>query len=515
MKYFSLIITMIYVSLLFSGCSESLLDIPNPNEPTVETFWQTEDDFEKGINAAYSSLYRWELWASFLSFRYDIASDEGMSASPNLEFAVWNRFAFIDYDYWYANRGQWAELYVGIFRCNQVLEYIKGVEFSNSEKKQLIIAQAQFLRALYYSQVCLLWEKAALILTPEDGNYLPSDASEEQIWAQVEIDLKAAASALVEKWDDANLGRATQGAARTLLAKAYMQQHKYAEAKGELQWLIDREGSLYGLMDDYMDNFTHLNENNKESVFEIQFDDKNTGENGNGMNMGTGFYRTMFFGPAGIGFQDGQACPWLMDEYRKEKTTDNKYDIRLYRNLFHWTIRNNFPDKDQNVYSYAYWFDAPVIRKYSTEYYRKVEDYHAPNNFRLLRYADVLLMYAECIAETNGSLTDAAAYVNKVRQRSSVKLPTLQASIYADCLTSKDKFLKRLQMERSLELCFEGHRWADLKRWGLLTTQAGIDELKSRDSEFNNFVLGKHHRSPIPQIEVDNSEGKLTQNPGY
>jgi hypothetical protein len=70
-------------------------------------------------------------------------------------------------------------------------------------------------------------------------------------------------------------------------------------------------------------------------------------------------------------------------------------------------------------------------------------------------------------------------------------------------------------MERSLELCFEGVRWMDIKRWGLLDNQTGIDELKSRDADFNNFVIGKHRRLPIPQIEVDNSAGQLTQNPKY
>ena len=78
-----------------------------------------------------------------------------------------------------------------------------------------------------------------------------------------------------------------------------------------------------------------------------------------------------------------------------------------------------------------------------------------------------------------------------------------------------DAFMKRLQMERTLELCFEGWRWADLKRWGLLDNQAGIDELKARDADFNNFVLGKHKRLPIPQIEIDNSVGGLKQNPMY
>ena len=115
--------------------------------------------------------------------------------------------------------------------------------------------------------------------------------------------------------------------------------------------------------------------------------------------------------------------------------------------------------------------------------------------------------------ETNGSLTEAASYVDKVRTR--VGLSKMADSQWKYCLNSKDAFMERLQMERTLELCYEGWRWADLKRWGLLDTQTGIDELKARDPEFNNFVIGKHRRLPIPQTEIDNSGGKLTQNPMY
>jgi hypothetical protein len=134
-----------------------------------------------------------------------------------------------------------------------------------------------------------------------------------------------------------------------------------------------------------------------------------------------------------------------------------------------------------------------------------------------MRYADILMNYAECIVETGGTPTEAAVYVDKVRQRAG--LAKLADSQWNDCLASKDAFMKRLQMERTLELCYEGWRWADIKRWGLLDTQEGIDELKSRDPDFNNFVIGKHRRQPIPLSEVNLSEqdGKiqLTQNPMY
>ncbi|MDR2147141.1 MAG: RagB/SusD family nutrient uptake outer membrane protein [Tannerella sp.] len=518
MKKIHYIIVFLGIYLL-SACSESLLDIENPNEPTVTTFWKTEDDAQKGVNAAYSMLYKEGGWMRWLSFRYDLGSDEGWSTSPWNELAEWTRFNYVNYDFWEGNRQHWEEFYVGIFRANQVLKYVPEIEFADQNRKNQIIGQAEFLRALWYFQIVNLWEKGTLILEPQDGNYIPSDASEAELWAQIETDLQNAIGKLPETWDAANVGRATYGAAKALLAKAYMQQRKFAEAKTELQWLIDREGSLYGLVDEYMDNFTHFNENNRESVFEIQFDDKNKGGTGNDASMATGLQRTQFFAPGGIGWQDGKARGWLVGEYKKEKRLDGKNDIRLYHNLYYRESPQDFPDEDPKIYGRDWdnggWGDHLFIRKYSTGYYRNFEDYFAPNNFRLIRYADILLLYAECIAETGGSITEAAQYVDKVRQRPSTNLAKLENSVYSNVLTSRELFLKHLQMERSFELCFEGVRWMDIKRWGLLDSQDGVNELISRDDDFRNFVVGKHRRAPIPQVEVDNSAGQLTQNPQY
>src|SRR5690606_616038 len=317
---------------------------------------------------------------------------------------------------------------------NQVLTHVPNIEFTDQQAKDHILGQAAFLRALWYFQIATLWEKAALVLEPKGPEYVPEDASEDAIWAQVEVDLKDAIAKLPEAWDDNTAGRATIGAAKALLAKAYMQQHRYDEAKAELQWLIDREGSMYGLVDNYLDNFTHLRENNIESVFEIQFDDENKGGTGNDIAMATGLQRTQFYAPGGIGWQDGKARAWLVGEYKKEKNLDGTNDIRLYHNLYYKNSPADFPDRDPLIYGRQWndadWGEHMFIRKYSTGYYRNFEDYFAPNNYRVIRYADILLMYAECIAQTGGSVTEAATYVNKVRQRPSVNLPALENSIY-------------------------------------------------------------------------------------
>lgn len=511
---------------LGAGCSADLLDIDNPNEATIPTFWKTAADAEAGVNACYSFLYKEGTWMRWLSFRYDLTSDEGWSSSPWVELGDWTRFVYTNYDFVEGNKIHWEHFYVGIFRCNQVLAYVPAIEMDEAEKNR-VLGQAAFMRALWYFQVNLLWEKGTLPLDPKDANYVPADASEAEIWDAVEKDLLFAAAHLPEAWDAGEAGRATAGAAHALLGKAYMQQHKYAQAKEQLQWLIDREGGLYGLLDNWTDNFTDLDENNEEGIFEIQFSDQNKGDTGNNASMAFGFQRTQFYAPGGIGWGDGKARRWLVDEFLKEKRADGGNDLRLYHSILYRGFAADFPDQPVKYYSVENasdwqdgWGGDPedcYIRKYNTSYYRDREDYFARNNYRIMRYADVLLSYAECVLETGGGVGEAAGYIDRVRARAG--MTALADSRWKDCLGSKEALMKRLQMERTLELCFEGWRWADLKRWGLLDDQAGIDELKARDRDFQNFVIGKHRRLPIPQIEVDNSEvdgvRRLTQNPKY
>ena len=198
-----------------------------------------------------------------------------------------------------------------------------------------------------------------------------------------------------------------------------------------------------------------------------------------------------------------------MNEFKKEKTLTNGIDQRLRYTLFYPALEADFGDK---IYgrSWEWNADEAWFRKYQRDYFRNNEDYFAQNNFRLIRYADVLLMYAEVLNELDQTAT-AATYVNTVRARSNMApLATGQPA----SLLSKDAFRERLKIERMLELCGESVRWADLKRWGDLETQAKIDVVKQRDPDFNNFTPGKHIRLPLPQIEVLNNPN-LSQNDKY
>lgn len=510
MKYIQSTIIILITFVLISSCRKSVLDVENPNTLTEDVFWKTESDAQKGLNAAYAMFYKPGLWSRWIYFRLDLTSDEGFSNSPWVELADWTRFQYINYNFWEGNVNTWRDTYKAVFRLNQVLANVVDINFSNPAAKEQLIGEAKFLRGLHYYYAGLMWENIPLVLDPSKPDDLPAQSTLDQVWTQVEKDWTEALAALSVSYGAADVGRPTKGAVRGYLARLYMQQRKWTEAKAALDYFFTGEGmGRYSLVTNYNDNFTDLNENNSESVFEIQFSDVNKGGDGDGVNQTMSTNRPQFFAPRGIGWSDGQARYWVVDEFKKEKTIDDNIDPRLRYTLFYPALEADFGDK---VYGRNWEWGAQEawFRKYSRDYYRTNEDYFAQNNFRLLRYADILLMYAEVLNELDQT-ADAYQYVNTVRAR--VGMAPL-ATAYPAIGTDKTLFRNRLKVERVLELCGESVRWADLKRWGDLETQAGVDIIKQRDPDFNNFVVGKHIRLPLPQIEVENNTN-LQQNNQY
>jgi hypothetical protein len=496
--------------LLAASCSKTELDVKNPNTLTEDVFWKTESDAQKGLNAAYAMFYKPGLWSRWIYFRLDLTSDEGFSNSPWIELADWTRFQYINYNFWEGNNITWRDTYKAVFRLNQILANVGEIPFADPAVKERLIAEAKFLRGLHYYYAGLMWENVPLVLEPSKPDDLPLQSTLAEVWAQVEKDWKEAVPALSVSYGAADVGRPTKGAVQGYLARLYMQQRKWTEAKTALDYFFTGEGQgRYGLMANFKDNFTHLLENNTESVFEIQFSDVNKGGDGDGVNQTMSTNRPQFFAPRGIGWSDGQARYWVVNEFKKEATASGGIDERLRYTLFYPALEADFGDK---VYGRNWEWGAQEAwyRKYSRDYFRNNEDYFAQNNFRMLRYADILLMYAEVLNEL-GQTGDAYEYVDLVRAR--VGMHPL-ATAYPAIGNDKDLFRNRLKVERVLELCGESVRWADLKRWGDLETQAGVDLIKQRDPDFNNFQVGKHIRLPLPQIEVENNTN-LTQNPMY
>jgi hypothetical protein len=502
-------ITMLVMLCIATSCKKDLLDQQSPNALPVEQFWKSEDDAQKGVNAIYQMFYQNGGFNRWIYFRLDLTSDEGFSKSPWLELGDWTRFQYVNYNFFEGNVNTFADVYKAIFRCNQVLARVPDIEFKDANKKEQLLAEAKFLRGFYYYYAAILWENVPIVLTPQTPTDMPQQGNLTQVWAQVEKDLTEASTALPEQYTGVNIGRATKGAAQAMLGKAYMQQHKWGEAKTAFDYLVTGTGKGYYDLVDFKENFRATQENNKESVFEIQFSNANKTAEGDGPNSNMGTNRTQFFAPRSIGWSDGQARNWMVAEFKKEKTTDNKIDPRLEYTLFYPQLEADFGDK---IYGRSWQWDADEawFKKYSRDYYRSNEDYYNEVNNRVIRYADVLLMYAETLNEL-GQTSDAYQYVDLVRARSKMKS---LATAYPAIGTDKTLFRDRLKMERELELCGESVRWADLKRWGDLDTQAAVDKVAERDPDFKNFVVGKNIRLPLPQVEVQNNTN-LHQNPNY
>jgi starch-binding outer membrane protein, SusD/RagB family len=509
------LLTYIVAALVFSGmvsCEKSL-DVPNPNEADESNFWKSENDAILGINAVYGNAYRNGAFARWLVVYLNPRSDDGLGSSgwPPLRSAA--DFTTIDLNF-EAHRNIWDHHYRGVYRANQVLAYVPEITM-NETLKGRILAEAKFFRALYYFNLVNLWGNIPLVLTPSRPTDLPAQASQETTWAQIERDLSEAAPNLPTSYSGADLGRVTRGAAYAMLGKAYLQQRKYQQAAEAFNWLVEGEGKgLYELMPNYRDNFLHTTENNRESVFEIQFKAQQSTTDEDAVTSNLGNQRGPFIAPPGGGFNDVQMHRWVVYEFLQETTITGARDPRLESTAMYDStdVRGpnfgsfygrTFAELVGNANDKRVWY-----RKYLNDYHRNDETFEGPINLRVIRYADVLLMYAECL-NALGRTAEAYPYVDRVRQRAG--LATLTA---AKPGLGQEAFLRQLMHERVTELTGEDVRWLDLARWGYFDDEAKLAELRARDPEFNNFQLNKHKWLPIPQTEID-INANLTQNPNW
>lgn len=325
---------IIAISLLAGACKKRL-EVANPNAPTAQQFWTTATDAQAGVNSIYSTYHRVGL-ARNQFFIDIIRSDEGFSTSPNS--ALINNFDIFnvtDYNM-FERRSFYQDCYVGINRCNQVLENVPNIAMDTTVRSQLS-GEAKFMRGLFYYYLAQYWGNVPLLLkTSSTTDQSIANSTQKQVWAQVEKDLSEAAAVLPVSYDNNNVGRATRGAAYALLGKAYMQDgQQYQQAANAFAWLVTGEGNgVYDLVTNYRDNFVETSENNKESVFEFQNalnpsdnHDDDVDPPADNLNYGTSI--PPFFAPQPAGFTDGQARRWVVREFLKERTASGGRDPRL------------------------------------------------------------------------------------------------------------------------------------------------------------------------------------------
>ncbi|OIN56942.1 RagB/SusD family nutrient uptake outer membrane protein [Arsenicibacter rosenii] len=464
-------------------------------------------------------------------------------------------------------RGKWRGMYDGIARTNDVLQVLAlAKDLTDAEAKQ-VIAEARFLRGHYHFELKKMYNNVVYI---DEKTYDPNNLESTKlpnttdIWPKIVDDLKAAYDVLPAK--QTQVGRPTKWAAAADLAKAYLYQKKYAEAKTLLEAIV--ASNQYKLMDRYHDNFKATTNNNTESIFEIQYsvnDGASGGENGNAGSTlnypyGGGGVTTCcgFFQPSqnlvnafktdanGLPLPDTFNADDVKNDQGIESTAAFTPETRTLDPRLDWTVgRRGIPYLDWGVHpGKAYVRDQAYGGPYSPKkhvMYRSDVGTNTfagnprlnANNYRLIRYSHVLLWLAEIEVEI-GDLEKARGYVNQIRRRAAnpdgwVKnadgTPAANYLIkeYTAAWTDKAAARKAVQFEQRLEFAMEGHRRFDLVRWGIadqvLNTYYSAEAKKRSYLNGVQFVKGKHEYFPIPLQEILNSQkdGKptLTQNPGY
>ncbi len=538
MKRF-IFITFIFLFFLSFSCSDSMLDLTDPNRESSDTYWEHEEDYYKGLSAAYSVWRIPNFFSRFYHVLMLLRSDEGYSDGPAPEWHAYGNFQITPYntDGCEGIYQPWVAIFRQMFYVNQVIDNMESrgyniflanaaSENAKAEKQKEadeILGQAYFIRGLSFWYLGGTYGKGPRqVSSTKDGEII----EQEEIFKQALADFNKAEQLLRDRktWSGEDMGRVTLGAAVGMQARAYMQLAGYYkrpwvnnQAKAAENWQLAKtyiEKILamdYSLVPNWVDNFTMSNENNPESIFEIQFKEGLI----NGKEVGA--HRPKFFGlqlQSGEGaWFDGSARPWLLNEFDAELDNKGNTDIRKFYTLFYEI------EGDTNLYygkTWSQWKDGGDLQKpcYWRKYTSvdsdpsKKEDYSSGINFRMLRLADIYLMYAEVINELNGDRSLAVEYINKVRRR--VNMPELEPTLY----NNYNNLIAQIKHERLVELCGESVRWFDLDRWGDIHTQDGVNQIALRDPDFNTYTVGKNHLYIIPNHELSLYPG-LTQNDGY
>jgi len=491
--------------LATTSCKKDLLDQVNPTFPGTGQFWKSQSDANQGVLAIYSGQQIFSTYSLYWHFATTGRTDESFTNTPDAglnQYLVFRQISTTDA----RSAFLWNDLYRMIFRANQVLTNVPAISMDATLKKQYL-AEALFLRSLCYYDLTLLFGNLPLVTTLANSETRVPQVAQDQVYAQLVTDLTAAKADLPLSYDATNLGRATKGAATALLGKVYMQQRKWTEASAQFTEIIG--ANRYSLVSNYADNFTEANENNSESIYEVQFSGVNKTFGQDFVGAAEGNERAQFFGPPGIGFTDVEVRPWLFSEFSDRTATggsDPRRDATLfsavgtptiYGRPFAGTANNGLNINPNRV----------LWRKYQNDRSRGFEDFFSGINIRLIRYADVLLMQAEALNEL-GRPADALPLINQVRQRPSVNLTPLTGTY------TQATMRQQLRHERITELAGEGMRWSDLVRYQSFKTPEGLSELRARDADFNNFISPRNELLPIPQTEID-IDKNLRQNPGF
>jgi len=486
------ILWIIVSAMLLASCSQDFLDKTKLGALTTEGFFLSETDANQSVIAAYSDLkdyrYTWTIWC-FGDVLSDDATYSG-SAADVQAFALMESFNYPADNGRVLNRYQ--ILFRGVNKANQAIEGVSKMDASlfKTMNQNRLIGEALFLRAYYYHELVIAYGAVPLMIkTPTIGDKTLTRTPVAEVYAQIEKDLIQAASYLPKK-SETNLvleaGRITKGAANAMLSRVYLFEKKYDECKLASLEVFKED---YALLANYGDVFTLAGEHCSESILEVDHYNSTT-QSAAPTNNGNFHVLMMLPGGTTYGYGINQPSASLAqafddagDVIRKDATLLTQADLAL------WEAPADVL-KLTNIRS-GYWNQKYYLKPAQ----RSVEIRNNPVNIRLIRLSEVYLNYAEaCNKATTPNDAEARLYLNKVRTR--VSLP--------DKTTSGTALFDDIINERRLELAMEGHRFFDMVRTGKAATAFAAK---------GTFRPGISDLLPIPQAEIDNSGGVITQNP--
>ena len=452
------ILSILAITLMVS-CSGEFTDLAPISERNTEVFYKTASDMQIAVNSIYNVLksdgcYNQSYWV-MQELRSDNTFWDGTGLAE--EITVFDKFSDISTSN--VTEAAWVAGYLGISRANIVLSRINEIDMDAGLKDQLV-GEALFLRSLFYYHLTVAFGNVPLVLTEtastaEGQSHTQVNAA--TIYSQIIPDLEEAESKLKQSYSGIDVGRATKGAAGTLLGKIYLTTGDKGSAATALQRVM---GYGYSLVPDYNNLWGADNEHNSESIFEIEFEG-GFGDQGNS-------FTSQFHGDLSTTVTSGQRNIPERDLVEAYEEGDLRFDALL---------AGVTPDNTGWPIKYG------IINDFSED--------DAPNNWVVFRYADVLLMMAEAQGEGQGSYD----LINQVRSRAG--LAGIDAS-------SPGSFDDKLLQERRVELAFENHRWADLLRLGKAESA-----MQAQGKPVNGKLL-----FAIPQRELD-LNSSFSQNPGY
>ncbi len=481
-------LSLLTILLLAAGCSD-VLDREPQGAITLENFFQNEDQAVQSVNAIYNQLRAWQVHVfSFIGVTDVISDDSEKGSFPSDGFFLQE---IDDFTFTASNTAPaavWEGYYGGIFRANLAITRIPDVAEMDEELRARLIGEARFLRGYFYFNLVRWFGDVVLLTEPFPDVFEQVRTDRETVYAQIVADFEAAVDALPEKSDYAaiDLGRVTRGAARAMLAKVALTRGNFSDAATLAQEVIDSEE--YGLMPSYQNIFTQEGENGVESIFEVQTAAYETGGGGSQYNEVQGVRGTPNLGWGFNKPSDDLIAHFEPGDPRREATI-------LY-------VGEVLPDGSAIVE------DNPNIVGERFNQKAFVVDHpggngNGPGNIRIYRYADLLLVAAEAYNETDNTAL-ALQYLNAVRARARGASNRILPDVTT---TNQAEIRQAIWRERRSELALEQHRWFDLVRQG----RAG-EVLRELGKP---FVDGKHELLPVPQTEIDLSQGMLSQNPGW